>query len=222
MQPIRSDLWETAVEHPAPGLTTHAYLLVREGGNVLFYSTGLESEYDALERLGGVAWQLLSHRDEAGPALARIRARFGARLGAHARERADVAVHCEPDLLFEARAILFPDVEVIPAPGHSPGSVCYLVDSRYGGRYLFTGDTLYLDRNGVWRAGFIPGYSTAEDRVVLAETLDMLRGLAPDLVVGSAFDGRVGYQAMARGAWPEHVARARAALLNMGGREGVA
>ena len=39
MHAILPDLWETEVEHPAPGLTTHAYLLVRPQGNILFYNT---------------------------------------------------------------------------------------------------------------------------------------------------------------------------------------
>ena len=38
------------------------------------------------------------------------------------------------------------DVEVLPTPGHSPGSTCYVVTGVGGERYLFTGDTIFPDR----------------------------------------------------------------------------
>lgn len=53
MKQIQADLWETAVESPFPGLTTHAYLLQRRDGNVLFYNTGHAQEIDAIAPLGG-------------------------------------------------------------------------------------------------------------------------------------------------------------------------
>ncbi len=36
-------------------------------------------------------------------------------------------------------------VQAILTPGHTQGSVCYLFTDDEGGRYLFTGDTLFLD-----------------------------------------------------------------------------
>ena len=87
MQQLFPDLWQTAAQYPfGPAVTTHAYLWLRADGNVLFYNTGLTAELDAIERLGGVAWQYLSHRDEVAPSLADIRQRFGARLCCHALE----------------------------------------------------------------------------------------------------------------------------------------
>ncbi len=47
-------------------------------------------------------------------------------------------------------------IEIIPTPGHSPGSVCYLVPGAEG-RYLFTGDTLVRTAEGGWWAGYIEG-----------------------------------------------------------------
>ena len=71
MRPIRADLWETRVDNPYPGLTTHAYLWTGGAdGNVLFYGTQTDADFDQLEALGGVAHHYLSHRDEAGPMLA--------------------------------------------------------------------------------------------------------------------------------------------------------
>ncbi|WP_151702437.1 hypothetical protein [Nitrincola alkalilacustris] len=46
MRQVQTDLWETEVESPFPGLTTHAYLLIRDEGNVLFYNTGHLHEID--------------------------------------------------------------------------------------------------------------------------------------------------------------------------------
>lgn len=213
MKQIQPDLWETEVENPAPGLTTHAYLLVREDGNVLFYNTGHAHELEAMAELGGVDRHYLSHRDELGESLLRIHERFGAALGGHAAERADFARLREPDILFTTRERHRGDIEIIPTPGHSPGSTCFLVHSGQGGRYLFTGDTLYLDRDGRWRAGFIPGYTRPEDVPVLADSLRVLRGLQPDLVLSSAFSGPAGFAAIGPGEWAERVDHALDDLL---------
>ena len=91
MQQIREDLWETATETPMPGLTTHAYLLTREAGNLLFYNTSLQQEIERMGELGGVAYQFLSHRDELGDSLMQIRQRFGTRLGGHRPESSNAA-----------------------------------------------------------------------------------------------------------------------------------
>jgi hydroxyacylglutathione hydrolase len=213
MKQIQPDLWETEAENPATGLTTHAYLLVRDDGNVLFYNTGLRHEIDRMAELGGVACQYLSHRDELGDSIRLIAERFGARLGGHVREAADFARVRAPDILFDRRAMHLGNVEVIPTPGHSPGSTCFLVNAPHGKRYLFTGDTLYLDRDGTWSAGFIPGYNSPDDRETLAESLRLLRELEPHLVLSSAFGGVAGFQEIAPGDWPGHVDRALDSLL---------
>lgn len=210
MKQIQADLWETEVENPSPGLTTHAYLLTRDDGNVLFYNTGHRHEIDRMAELGGVAYQYLSHQDELGETLRLVRERFGARLGGHVREQAAFARVCPPGVLFDGREVHLGNIEVIPAPGHSPGSTCFLVDSPSGKSCLFTGDTLYLDDDGAWKAGFISGYS---DRDALARSLEVLREFAPDVVISSALRGPAGYQEVEPGRWPEHVDRARARLL---------
>lgn len=210
MKQIQPDLWETEVESPFPGLTTHAYLLTRDDGNVLFYNTGHTHELDRMAELGGVAWHFLSHRDELGKTILQVRERFGAKLGGHRREREEFAKICAPDVLFDNRETLLGNIEVIPTPGHSPGSTCFLVASPTGKRYLFTGDTLYRGKGGVWDNGFLKGIS---DHDTLVESLRLLRALAPNVVISSAFAGTSGYQEMAPGDWPGHVDRAVAPLL---------
>lgn len=191
MQAILPDLWETDVERPAPGLTTHAYLLTRPQGNILFYNTSHDSAWPAIEKLGGVRWQLLSHQDEVGQSLQTVHQRFGARLGIHEQERQQAAQFREADLLFSESGEIIEGVNVIYTPGHTPGSVCFQVKGDQGLSYLFTGDTLYRAKGGHWRPGMIEGFS---DRAQLQGSLQLLRSLSPDVVISSAFGGDSGYQ----------------------------
>jgi len=205
MQAVMPDLWETETEHPAPGLTTHAYLFTRPQGNILFYNTSRPSAWPVIEKLGGIAWQLLSHEDEVGPSLQTIRERFGAKLGIHKAEREAAARFCAPDLLFREAGPLFDAVEIIPTPGHTPGSTCFQVTGQQGMRYLFTGDTIYRANHGQWRAGMIDGHS---NRSQLRSSLQLLRTLSPDVVISSAFTGDAGYQRLAGHEWQASVDQA--------------
>ena len=213
MQRVQPDIWETEMESPFPGLTVHAYLLTRDGGNVLFYNTGHQHEINEMAELGGVAYQYLSHQDELGETLKTIHQRFGAKLGGHRAERDEFARYRTPDLLFERREVHLGNVEVIPTPGHSPGSTCFLVHSPHGKRYLFTGDTLYRGKKGDWHAGFIPGHNDEKDREQLAESLRLLRELEPDVVFGSAFVGDRGFEETTPEGWKRHVDGALGRLL---------
>lgn len=205
MKRVFPDVWETDIESPFPGLTTHAYLLTRNDGNVLFYNTSHRHEIEAMAELGGVAYQFLSHQDELGDSLVWIHERFGTRLGGHVRERTEFARYRAPDILFDEYETLLGNIEVIPVPGHTPGSTCFLVDSPTGQRYLFTGDTIYRNGDGRWKAGFIAGYS---EREPLAASLEALRRLEPDVVFSSAFAGNAGFEVMPRGGWAERVRHA--------------
>ena len=209
MRQIRPDLWETRADAPFPGLTTHAYLWTPPGaGNVLFYNTAGDDDLDEMARLGGVAHQYLSHQDEVAPMLTTYRQRFGAVLHAAAVEADAVAEVQVPDLTFTERHVDSNGVEVIPTPGHTPGSTSFLVPGADGLTYLFTGDTLYRDASGRWRAGYLP-FSDAED---LLASLDALAGLQPDLVASSAFAGDAGAHLLDRASWSARVAEARTAL----------
>jgi glyoxylase-like metal-dependent hydrolase (beta-lactamase superfamily II) len=209
MKPIRADLWETRIDNPFPGLTTHAYLWTGgPTGNVLFYGTATEHDFDGIEELGGVSHQYLSHRDEAGPMLARLAARFGARLHAPAAELADIGAHAHVDVPLSTRHVDSCGIEVIPTPGHTPGSTCYLVPGAYGQTYLFTGDTIFLGDDGVWTAGYIPPIS---DAATLADSLRTLATLRPDLVISSAIAGETAVH-VSGGKWADCVAQARERL----------
>jgi len=202
MRQVLTDLWESGTDSPFPGLTTHAYLWTP--GNRLFYSVAGDTDFEAIAELGGVADHYLSHRDEAGPMLARIADRFGARLHAPAAELDDIGQHARVDVPLSERHIDLNGVEVVPTPGHSPGSVCYQVRGAEG-TYLFTGDTLFVSDTGEWTAGFIPGISDAD---ALVSSLDLLATLAPDVVISSAFQGDSAVHRIEADGWPERVHQA--------------
>lgn len=203
---IRPDLWETRTDSPFPGLTTHAYLWRRPGGNVLFYSPATEADFDAIAGLGGVDDQYLSHQDEAGPMLAAIAGRFGSRLHAGAAELLGIGRHAHIDVPQGGRHVDANGVEVIPTPGHSPGSTSYLVGGSGGESYLFVGDTMFVGDDGRWSTFLPPG---SGDPVQLTASLEELATLDPDLVISSAFAGGSAVHVVGghRG-WPGCVAEA--------------
>ncbi|MEW6300876.1 MAG: MBL fold metallo-hydrolase [Thermodesulfobacteriota bacterium] len=209
MQQLYPDLWQTKPEHPFPQLTTHAYLLVRSAGNVLFYSSGHADEYPHIQELGGITRQYLSHRDEAGPALVRIKQLFGSTLCCHRLEEQAVRKACPVDLTFQAREMHLGDIEVIPTPGHTDGSTCFLFKSPHGRTYLFTGDTLFPS-NDSWATFVMP--QAGGRKSDLLDSLKLLRGLEPDVVLSSASVGRVPFKEMAPGGWQEVVDQTLRAL----------
>lgn len=210
MRPIRADLWEARIDNPYPGLTTHAYLWTGgPNGNVLFYGTHTDADFDAFEELGGVAHQYLSHRDEAGPMLAAVRDRFGAVLHAPAAELFEIGRHAHVDMPLTGRHVDDNGIEVIPTPGHSPGSTSYLVRGVHAQTYLFTGDTIMLGADGNWVAGHIPPISEAGS---LAESLRLLGTVRPDLVISSAFPSESAVHVPGATQWVACVEQARSRL----------
>ncbi|RDH77494.1 MBL fold metallo-hydrolase [Mycolicibacterium moriokaense] len=202
MQQVLSDLFQTRTDSPFPGLTTHAFLWTPR--NALFYSVASDDDFDELDDLGGVGDQYLSHRDEAGPMLGEIADRFGSTLHAPVAELLEIGGHAHVDVPLGSRHVDGNGIEVIPTPGHSPGSTCYLVSGAEGS-YLFTGDTLVLGDSGAWWAGYLPGIGDAD---ALAASLQVLRALTPDVVISSAFQGDSAVTRIRAGRWSEHVDQA--------------
>jgi hydroxyacylglutathione hydrolase len=206
MTQIRDDLWQTRTENPFAAVTTHAYLWLRPQGNILFYSPASDADFDAIEELGGVSAQYLSHLDEAGPMLARVADRFGSRLYAPAAELDAIGKHAHVDVPVESRRHVDENgVEILPTPGHSDGSTCYLVPGAAGEKYLFTGDTMFPTADGTWSTFLVPGRGGAPE---LRSSLDLLATLRPDVVISSAFGGDSAIETVARGRWQDLVAEA--------------
>lgn len=210
MRKIRNDLWETRGEKPFPGLTTHAYLWTPPSGdNVLFYSTVTDHDFDEIEELGGIARHYLSHHDEAGPMVQKVAQRFGASLHAGRGDERRIAKVADQVEWLDHREIHGNGVEVIPTPGHTPGSFCFLVKGVGNGQYLFVGDTLFTERDGSWATGNF----SFSDPAALKSSLRLLASLRPNLVASSAAPSGVGAHDFSDDSgWEELVRQLAAAL----------
>jgi hydroxyacylglutathione hydrolase len=202
MKEIFSDLWQTRAEHPFHGVTTHAYLLVRGVGNILFYSSGWPEEHQQISELGGITHQYLSHRDEAGPALADIKRLFGSKRCCHRLEENAVRKVTPVDCTFDRREVRLSNIEVIPTPGHTNGSVCFLVPSAHGKTYLFTGDTIYLN-NGAWDTLVMEHAGGSKSD--LKNSLVFLRDLEPEVVLSSASVGPAPFKETSVKTWQSDI-----------------
>jgi glyoxylase-like metal-dependent hydrolase (beta-lactamase superfamily II) len=115
----------------------HSYFVARPNGNFLIDSPRYAAELVQWFRAaGGVAHILLSHRDDVADADKYAR-KFGSRVWIH---RADAAAApYATDLLENGLArMIAPGMHAIPLPGHTRGSVAYLLDDHV----LFSGDSL--------------------------------------------------------------------------------
>jgi len=169
----------------APRLHVRAFLLRRSHGNVLVYaSRGLDG--DAVDALGGATRRYLNHGHEALFGADGVRAP----LFLHEADRAAVEPKLHVRGTFTRRHVLDEDLEVIPAPGHTPGATVYLWDSGEH-RFLFTGDTIYLD-DGEWVAAVLD----SSDRTAYLESLELIRGLDFDVLVPWAASAGQPYHAV--------------------------
>ena len=171
----------------APSLEIRAFLLRREQGNLLVYSTGaLDADAVPAEELGGVSRHYLNHRHEA----AFFSQPTPAPLFVHEAERDSVEKVARVRGTFSRRHTLDEDFEVIPTPGHTPGATAYLWDSGRH-RILFTGDTIYLD-DGEWVAAMLD----SSDRSAYIQSLELIRELDFDVLVPWAATGGRPYYAL--------------------------
>jgi glyoxylase-like metal-dependent hydrolase (beta-lactamase superfamily II) len=119
----------------------NAYFVERADGNLLVDSPRFVPPLvRAFEEKGGIARILLTHQDDVADA-DRFAAHFGARVFIHEHDKR--AAPFATDILRGSEtAALTPALLAIPAPGHTRGSVLYLLEQRF----LFTGDSLYWSR----------------------------------------------------------------------------
>jgi glyoxylase-like metal-dependent hydrolase (beta-lactamase superfamily II) len=120
----------------------NSFFARRPGGNVMIDAPRWVPSLAArLEELGGLAHVLLTHEDDVADA-ERWAAHFGARTWIHEADRR--AAPFATDVLSGRDArIVDGGLVAIPVPGHTRGSVVYLL----GDTYLFTGDSLYWSRS---------------------------------------------------------------------------
>jgi glyoxylase-like metal-dependent hydrolase (beta-lactamase superfamily II)/ferredoxin len=134
----------------------NSYFIQHPGGNWLVDSPRyIKHLIDAFERLGGLRYIFLTHEDDVADA-AQYAARFGATRIIH---RADAEVMPDAEWIVDGleTITLASGFDLIPVPGHTPGSSALLYDRRF----LFTGDHLWWDpetrsleapRRLVWRS----------------------------------------------------------------------
>jgi glyoxylase-like metal-dependent hydrolase (beta-lactamase superfamily II) len=157
----------------APNLHVRAFVVPRERDNLLVYSSpAIADDAAAIEHLGGAAHQYLGHWHESmfGDDLA-------ARLVVHEADAAATAERRTVDATFTERGSLGGGFELIPIPGHTPGSTAFLWDSGER-RYLFTADTIYLS-DGDWVAAVL----ASSDREQYLDSLELLRDVDFDVLV---------------------------------------
>ncbi len=118
----------------------HSYFIARPTGNVLVDSPRWNGHVRALmEEKGGLAHVFLTHRDDVADAEKFAKA-FAARVWIHERDR--FAAPFATDLIRgEAALDTVPGWKAIPVPGHTAGSVVFLLEETF----LFTGDSLAWD-----------------------------------------------------------------------------
>jgi len=118
----------------------HSYLVRRPTGNLMIDAPRWTREVvGPVEDLGGISHVLLSHRDDVADA-DRYAERFGAKVWIHADDH-DAAPFATGVINGTDSQTIDSDVIAFPVPGHTRGSVLFLVD----GHLLFTGDSLSWD-----------------------------------------------------------------------------
>jgi glyoxylase-like metal-dependent hydrolase (beta-lactamase superfamily II)/ferredoxin len=115
----------------------HSYFVGRTGGNLLVDSPRYAKELvEWFDDAGGIAHILLSHQDDVADA-GKYAERFGSRVWIHHDDR-HAAPYASDLIEGESTCPIVPGLVAIPVPGHTRGSVVYLLDNRV----LFTGDSL--------------------------------------------------------------------------------
>lgn len=118
-----------------------SYLIQRPAGNVMVDSPRFHSALvRRIEALGGLAALVLTHRDDVADQ-ARWADHFGCRRWIHAAD-ADAAPEAEERLQGLDPVAWSDDLQLIPTPGHTAGSIVLLL----GGQVLFSGDHLWWSR----------------------------------------------------------------------------
>lgn len=148
----------------------NSYFVRRDAGNILVDAPRFVRRLmHRLEDLGGIADIFLTHRDDIADA-AQYAEHFDARVWIHEDDR-DAAPFASDILRGRERQHVRSDVVAIPVPGHTQGSVMYLLDDRY----LFTGDSLFWSRthDALSAARSVCWYSWEEQTRSLESLLDL-------------------------------------------------
>lgn len=151
-----------------------SFVLERSEGNiVIFHSGRIDEVADDIRALGGAERVLMNHEHESLGG----QTHFDAPYYIHQDDKEAVTDTLQVAGTFKDREQLYDDLEVIPAPGHTPGTTLYLWDNGEH-RYLFTGDFLCYEGDE-WRTVVLPS-SDIEQSI---KSLEMIRDLDFDALV---------------------------------------
>ena len=143
--PIDGDVFHCGW-HSEKSFGAASYFIQRGSGrNVLIDSPRFSRALvEQLEARGGVDLMLLTHRDDVADH-ERFADHFGCERVLHADDQSAATADVERLIEGRAKVALDDELALVPTPGHTRGSVCFL----WRDTYLFTGDHLaWSDRLG--------------------------------------------------------------------------
>ena len=124
-----------------------SYVLQRPGGSVIVYnSPGVSEAAAAIEQLGPPDRMLINHAHEAMYG----RPDLDIDVWIHRADLQEVGKTLQIAGTFDQRQRIGSDIEVIPTPGHTPGTCSFLWNNGEH-RFLFTGDFIWIE-DGEWKA----------------------------------------------------------------------
>jgi glyoxylase-like metal-dependent hydrolase (beta-lactamase superfamily II) len=166
----------------------------------------LQSLADSVDDIGGIAHVLLTHRDDVADA-DRWAGRYGARVWIHAAD-AEAAPFATDVVDGSAPVEIADGVKLVPVPGHTRGSVAFVVEDRW----LFTGDTLHWNRTRGQLDVFPHQTWYSWDR--LADSMDVLASLRVDWV----FPGHGAWHHVGAEAYADEMAELGPSMRELGRR----
>ncbi len=127
------------------GVVVRSFVLEREGGTtIVYHSPGVTAAAREILEVGRPERLLVNHWHEAmydAPSL-------DVPILVHERDRARTGLPISGT--FSAREQIAEDLEVIPTPGHTPGTTAFVWDNGEH-RLLFPGDSIWV-QGGEWKA----------------------------------------------------------------------
>ncbi|MDR3473062.1 MAG: MBL fold metallo-hydrolase [Devosia sp.] len=154
------------------GVVVRSFVLERDHGNVIIYnSPGISAAAREIVELGRPDRLLVNHWHEA---------MYGAPdldvpIFVHENDRARTSLPIAGT--FTKREKIDGDIEVIPTPGHTPGTTMFLWDNGEH-RLLFPGDAIWV-QGGEWKAVLLGD----SDRKTYLASLSLLLDLDFDILV---------------------------------------
>ena len=129
--------------HAESSFGAASYFIKREKGNFMVDSPRFVKQFaNKLVELGGVEKHLLSHKDDIADT-DKYWEVFKTKRYIHSDDSIASTSDYEELMKGEDAFQIDDDIVVIPVPGHTKGSVCYL----YKNKYLFTGDHLAFSKD---------------------------------------------------------------------------